>query len=380
MSVPQFHFIVIGAGPAGSSAAWGLARDGWRVAILERAAFPRVKVCGEFISPAATELLEAIVPAAELIQAGAKRVDEFVLQAARRQRVWKMPRPAWAFSRASLDLLLLEKATQAGAVVRQSEGVQSVAYADDAVALTLRGGATMRTACVIHADGAGRHDPSGATPLAPDMIGYKCHLRVPPGTGDEIALGLKVRGVTMRACPGAYVGMIAVENGLVTCALTVTKKVASQHKGDGDAMLTALWPQYDPAWRSTPWLACGVARSGYIRPGHGRSLRIGNAAAAVDPIGGEGIGLALWAGTRLVECLRRTLEDGNRNALQIENIIRAERAFASEYATRLRWRRPACRLAAEVFIRPALVRALWPLLGWPRMSIAPWYKMTGKPT
>ncbi|HEX7605439.1 MAG TPA: FAD-dependent monooxygenase, partial [Usitatibacter sp.] len=42
--------LVIGGGPAGATAAIGLARAGWAVAIVEKSPFPRGKVCGEYIS------------------------------------------------------------------------------------------------------------------------------------------------------------------------------------------------------------------------------------------------------------------------------------------------------------------------------------------
>ena len=117
--------------------------------------------------------------------------------------------------------------------------------------------------------------------MAPGMFGHKCHLRAPEGV---------ISGVTMRSCRGAYVGTICVEGGLATCALAATHKVTTRFKGDTDAMLASLWPGYRPAWRTSDWKACGIARSGYITPGHPRSIRIGNAAAAVDPVGGEGLG------------------------------------------------------------------------------------------
>ncbi|MBZ9849401.1 FAD-dependent oxidoreductase, partial [Mesorhizobium sp. CA14] len=52
--------IVIGAGPAGTSAALALARRGWTVAIVEKSVFPRRKVCGEYISASNLALLERL--------------------------------------------------------------------------------------------------------------------------------------------------------------------------------------------------------------------------------------------------------------------------------------------------------------------------------
>ena len=180
----------------------------------------------------------------------------------------------------------------------------------------------------------------------------------------------------MRSCAGAYVGTIEVEGGLSTCAMVARRELSSRFNGDVDAMLAHLWPSYRAAWRQSDWKSCGVGRSRYIKPGHFRSLRIGNAAAAVDPVGGEGIGLALWSGT---EAARRialaTLSEG----LQVGSLVAAERELARAYGRRLRTRLPACRLVAGALLRPQLFAVLWPLLGLPRLSIGPWYRLSGKP-
>jgi geranylgeranyl reductase family protein len=52
--------IVIGGGPAGSVMAWSLAKRGVRVAVVERATFPREKVCGDFVEPAGVRILDAM--------------------------------------------------------------------------------------------------------------------------------------------------------------------------------------------------------------------------------------------------------------------------------------------------------------------------------
>src|SRR5215472_3778108 len=51
--------LIVGAGPAGSAAARLLAAAGWSVALVEKAAFPRRKVCGEFISATTMPVLKA---------------------------------------------------------------------------------------------------------------------------------------------------------------------------------------------------------------------------------------------------------------------------------------------------------------------------------
>lgn len=379
------RIVILGAGPAGSVAGFFLARAGHAVTIVERAEFPRVKVCGEFISPAATALLEAVVPVDELLAAGARRVGEFTLELGDRSLHWPLPEPAWALSRAALDPLLLARVANAGAAVFQPANVTSVKYADDGVVVTAtdsrgEGNAntlTLAADLVLHADGSGRHDPAGPTPSDPRLLGQKCHLRLPAAATAAIS------GVRMRVGEGSYLGTISVERGLATCALVAHKRMIARHRGDADTMVREMWPSFDPAWRVSDWKSCGVARSRYITPGHPRSFRIGNAAAAVDPVGGEGIGLAIWSATELSGLLNANQSgassDFSTGQFDREMLDAVGREFKAAYVRRLRTRLTACRLAAEACMRPGLVRAMWPLLARPGVSIGPWYRLTGKP-
>lgn len=366
---PDSHYdaAIIGAGPAGSGAAIALARAGKRIVIVEKSPFPRVKVCGEFISPAATPSLERLLTPAQLRAADAQRVHELIIEFGDRRATWAMPEPAWVLSRATLDTVLLDEARTAGAEIRQPAIVREVEYEADHARITLDDGAVIRASVVLHADGKGRFDPARDTPNRAGVVGRKVQLRVPLGGPD-------LSGIRMRACDGAYVGSVGVECGLVTVALVARSSLVARFKGSADTaaddMLSFLWPDYDPAWRETPWLSCGVAGSGYIRSGHERSFRIGNAAAAVEPVGGEGIGLALWSGTTLADLL-----------VSGRPLPEVQRAFAGLYRQRIRCRRPACRSAAWVLEKPRVMKALWPILSREDRAeavIAPWYALTGK--
>ena len=350
--------IIIGAGPAGCSAAIHLANRSWTVTLVEAKAFPRVKVCGEFISPAATDDLESLIDAQTLRQSGAVRIHEFILDCHKYNTTWPLPSPAWALSRATLDTLLIQRARAAGATIIQPVRVASASVTPDSVTVDLSNHSTRRADILIHADGSGRLDDAGPAPMAPNLVGAKCHLRsatIP-------------NGVRIRAARGAYIGTIMVEHGLATCALCATKSIVRAYAGNFDALLADVLPGFDPADRQGPWLASGIARSPFTPSPHTRSFRIGNAAGAVDPVGGEGIGLGLWAGRSLAETLD-----------SCTSLDSAKAEYARRYTHRLRFRRPACRLAAETLMRPKLVHLIRPALAVPALTIAPWYAMTGKP-
>ena len=121
----RYDAIVIGAGPAGSTAAILLAQAGWSVAIVEKQAFPRRKVCGECIAAPNLQLLDALgLDGAFNALAGAP-LRRVALFAGHRKLYADLPactgpyRWGKALGREYLDTLLLQRAAHAGATVLQ---------------------------------------------------------------------------------------------------------------------------------------------------------------------------------------------------------------------------------------------------------------------
>lgn len=363
------HVAVIGAGPAGCSVACHLARAGVRVTLIESKVFPRVKVCGEYVSPAGTDDLESLLSPEELRHLGAARVDRFSIAmhtGGRDRRVhWRTPVAAWALSRATLDEALVARGVSLGVEMMQPAAVRDVAYHERGARVRLTDGREVDASLVVHADATGRHDGAGPISVVPGLVGLKCHARLPRGECEDST-------VEMRAGRGQYVGCVRVEGGLATIALCARASLVRAHAGDHDAMVTRCWPTWDKAWRTTEWIGSPVPRSRFVASGHARSFRVGNAAGAVDPVGGEGIASALWSGRTLAGLL----VEGNLTEAELG---RVHARYAGAYAARLRTRLPACRLGAEVLMRPWVVGAIWPALRAPSISLRPWYALTGKP-
>jgi menaquinone-9 beta-reductase len=63
--------IVVGGGPAGASTAWSLATAGIDVLVVDRARFPRDKVCAEYLSPQASRIFSDMGVLEEIEAAGA---------------------------------------------------------------------------------------------------------------------------------------------------------------------------------------------------------------------------------------------------------------------------------------------------------------------
>src|SRR5262245_38406714 len=121
----HYDAVVIGGGPGGAAAALLLARAGWSVAVLEKRAFPRRKVCGEYVSATNLPLLDHLgVGAAFRLAAGpdVRRVGLFAGPAVLTADLPAVPgRNEWgrALGRETLDALLLAEAAAAGAAVLQ---------------------------------------------------------------------------------------------------------------------------------------------------------------------------------------------------------------------------------------------------------------------
>ena len=129
----DFDAVIIGAGPAGASAAILLARAGWSVALVEKQRFPRRKVCGECIAASNLPLLDALGIGAAFDAAAGPELRSVALMRGDEQVIADLP-PAphqkyrWgrALGRETLDTLLLEQARSAGATVLQPWSVDAI--------------------------------------------------------------------------------------------------------------------------------------------------------------------------------------------------------------------------------------------------------------
>jgi geranylgeranyl reductase family protein len=261
--VATYDVAIVGAGPAGSTAAYRLATAGARVLLLDKATFPRDKPCGGGVTGRAARLLPfSIDPVVEDV------VDRLDLGLRYRHHFSRTARQPLAYmtQRRRLDHFLLRKAAEAGAEVR--EGETADARELDAQIVIGADGCNGSSAKqlglaedVIHGVGLEAnypHEPrfSGAMVLEMTVIhgGYGWifpkgdHVNV--GVGGNAEEGPRLRGELRRMCE----------------AYGIDPDAARDTRG------------YRLPLRPTPSLLT-----------RGRTAVIGDAAGLVDPFSGDGM-------------------------------------------------------------------------------------------
>lgn len=356
MTNPQV--IVIGAGPAGSAAAIGLARSGAKTLLLERARETGDALCGGFLSWKSLARLDALgIDRATL---GGQQVGRVRLFAGRRISETALPDVAMGISRRRLDSALQAAAEDTGAALER--GVHATLIEGSGV--QTRDGVLLSAPALFLA--AGKHGFRGfprepaAWQRADPVMGLR--LRLPQNAaldrliGDAVELHLFDRG---------YAGLVRQEDGSANLCLAAHKSRLDETGGEPAALLRALGdahPRLGERLAFADW-SQGVDAIGHVpygwRTGETAAglFRLGDQAGVIPSLAGEGMGLAFASAEAAVAAWRR----GNAGAaplFQRELAARMTRPFA---IANLVWRagenpRTAGRLTSLAASFPPLVR------------------------
>ena len=345
--------LIVGAGPAGSSAAWHLASAGARVVMLDRARFPRDKPCAEYLSPEASRIL-AVMGALEACEAaGPAHLAGMVIRAPGGARIRGEFAAAQGFRafrdrgialrRPVLDAILLGRARAAGALVREGEQVVSLLRDSRGAVCGVRSRAQdgdereHRARVVIGADGlrsiVARRMGVSRQALGPRRLAFIGHYREVSGMTDYGEMHVEREG---------YAGFADVGHGLTNVAVVVPRAALREGLGGDSSAFLERWiaarphlaPRMARAERETPVRVTGpfaVHASRAWAPG---AALVGDAADFFDPFTGEGIYAALRGGELLAPYALAALDAGR--ARDADSALRAydrarRRAFGGKW-------------------------------------------------
>jgi menaquinone-9 beta-reductase len=319
--------IIVGAGPGGSAAAYHMARHGLRVLLLEKATFPREKVCGDGLTPRATrQLIRMGIDTSEkagwLQNKGLRVIGGGVRLELDWPELASFPNYGLVRTRFDFDDMLARRAAEAGARLRTGVRVTApILDADDRVigvrAQVGAGGEPVeyRAPLVVAADGV-----SGKLPLAlgvakrddrPIGVAVRRYFRSPVRADDDyLESWLELRSAQDRArlLPG-YGWIFGLGDGRINVGLGILNSSSAFGRTNYRAMLDdwlgttpAEWGMRDEANADGPILGAALPMGFSRVPHYARGvLLVGDSGGMVNPMNGEGIAYAMESGELAAE-------------------------------------------------------------------------------
>ncbi|MDQ3057184.1 MAG: FAD-dependent monooxygenase [Pseudomonadota bacterium] len=385
-----YDAIIVGAGPAGSTAAIRLAEAGWSVALIEKQSFPRRKVCGECIAATNLPLLDALGVGAAFDALAGPELRRVGLFAGTRKVTAALPafaatRHPWgrALGREHLDTLLLQRAAAVGVHLWQPwtvkhvsrDGRDHVCHALDVESAVT---ATVSAPLLIAAHGSWQPDPFVAARASRPQRGGDLFAFKATFTDAELEPGL----LPVLAFPGGYGGIVLGDHGRTTLAFCIRRDTLGECRAryrSGSAALSAyaylqscctgVRDALGAATLAAPWLSIGPIRPGMRAPWRDDgTFAIGNIAGEAHPILGEGVSMAIQSAWLL--CDRLIARDDTVRGAQVSATAVAEagrdysESWRRSFARRIRLAAAFAHLAmwpgASGTLLPLLQR--WPVL------------------
>jgi geranylgeranyl reductase family protein len=328
-SAHGFDAVVVGAGPGGATAAFHLARRGYRILLVDKAKFPREKVCGDGLTPRAVRTL--VQMGIETSGDGWARAEGLRIVGA--GVVLDLPWPVLsAFpgyglvrTRLDFDTLVLERAREAGATIWEETEVTRLLVENGVVGgVEAKGpdGALERVEApvTIASDGAasriGLSLGGRRLERRPMGVAVRAYYRSPRSKETFLESYLELwHGDDLL--PG-YGWIFPLPDGTVNVGLGLLNTSPHFQNVDYKRLLRDWLAGFPPEWELVEENRIGKARGGPLPMGFNRApvarpglMLVGDAAGVVNPFNGEGIAYAMETGAMAAEVAAVAIDAGD---------------------------------------------------------------------
>ena len=350
----QTEVIVIGAGPAGSTAAREMAARGLHVLLLDRARFPRDKPCGGSVTIRSAALLPFdLSPVVEDVATGAH------LRLRDGSTVTRDYSGALAYMtrRFRLDHFLVERAQDEGVEFRDGQAVRRVVRLSDGSYEVAAGDESYRARALVGADGANGlvAGSLGFERPRESAVALEANLPCPDGAPAwlrgrvALQLGWMAGGYGWLFAKGDHINLgVGGWKALVGAQLRPSLDRLCRSYGLDPNALVSLRGHHLP-----------MMRPGAALTADGAAL-VGDAAGLVDPLSGEGIYQAIASGVAVAPAIQDYLSGAT---LPLEGLAAYQRTVERELLPEIWWRRTGARWRSSTPGRPPFVALLPALRG-----------------
>jgi flavin-dependent dehydrogenase len=358
-----------------------------RVALLDACHFPREKLCGEFLSAECWHVLRKLGLEDALQSSDYEPIRRIRLTTPRGSEIDTAicepdQLPGLGLSRATLDAMLVRHAAKEGVDVYEGMRAGSPIVRDGRVA-----GVEMRHASEgqfeVHATAVvaanGRHSGlvqrTGVTRARggwrPRLFGMKRHL-----LAEQDGASHSAGTVELHLLPGGYGGTCRIEGSLTNICALVPERVLRQNGGRLERVAERYLAQSPELRRhldrGTPvgeWKTVSRVQIEISTPRIPGILYAGDCQGTVDPLGGQGMTMALLCGETLVPFLKEGLRRGIVD-------FSLQRAYERAWRKRFKRRIALCRAFHHVLVNPSLIDATSSLGSLPQRVLAACYAQT----
>jgi menaquinone-9 beta-reductase len=358
----RFDAAIVGAGPAGSSTAIHLVRKGYSVALLDKAQFPREKLCGDFFNPINWPLLRELEIDNEILACPHEKISMFRFTSFSGDEA-EVSLPGsedgtcfgLGVRRFDLDYVFLNKSENEGAslfpeckLTDLKREAQSWVLQFDRAGVAEK----LQARVLIGADGrnsgvARRLELADPRNMQGRSVGFQFRLKgCKPNTGK----------VEIHLFPGGYAGIVGLGGGTVNLCFAIEKNRLPAGRTEQFLLDTCL-PQNSRLEQILSCVRVSEMRSTYPvysppRRAFGEAvLLVGDAARVNEPVTGEGIYFALKSGALAAQTIDQAFQ---RCDFSVHQLSSYERECRSAFQTR--WRVNA--LIRWLIYRPALLSPL----------------------